>query len=176
MPTIKHVIYSILAGIILLNTGCGSKLDKAHVRKVIAEADAKWANAMKTASTDDATGFYADNGIVMPPNEPLLEGKKAIRDWYDAFWKTGIKVTNANLETEGIDGEGGMVTEYGYYTMTYQAPGSVSAQTDSGKYLAVWRKQSDGSWKQSLACWNSSLPAYAPSNEAVPQKPKAVKK
>ena len=29
---------------------------------------------------------------------------------------------------------------------------------DEGKYLEVWKKQGDGSWKCSADCWNSNLP------------------
>jgi ketosteroid isomerase-like protein len=30
---------------------------------------------------------------------------------------------------------------------------------DRGKYLAVWKKQADGSWKIEADMWNSDLPA-----------------
>jgi ketosteroid isomerase-like protein len=30
---------------------------------------------------------------------------------------------------------------------------------DTGKYLEVWEKQADGTWKCGADCWNSDLPA-----------------
>lgn len=31
--------------------------------------------------------------------------------------------------------------------------------TDRGKYLEVWKKQSDGTWKCIVDTWNSDLPS-----------------
>jgi len=34
---------------------------------------------------------------------------------------------------------------------------------DSGKYVEIWRRQSDGSWKMAIDIFNSDLPpAHAP--------------
>ena len=36
------------------------------------------------------------------------------------------------------------------------------AVADTGKYLEVWKKQVDGSWKAVADMWSSDLPAVAP--------------
>jgi ketosteroid isomerase-like protein len=36
---------------------------------------------------------------------------------------------------------------------------------DRGKYLAVWKKQPDGTWKCVMDIWNSDLPASAPAEK-----------
>ena len=32
---------------------------------------------------------------------------------------------------------------------------------DTGKYVCVWKKQADGSWKAEVDTWNSDLPVVA---------------
>src|SRR6266702_2067927 len=61
-----------------------------------------------------------------------------------------------------------MTTLFSYYAddatllppngeMTTKAKGKGKASSDRGKYLAVWKKQADGSWKAEADTWNSDL-------------------
>jgi ketosteroid isomerase-like protein len=50
----------------------------------------------------------------------------------------------------------------GTYTMTIVPPGAPGPVNDSGKYVEVRRKQSDGSWLIAVDIFNSDLPAPQP--------------
>ena len=58
--------------------------------------------------------------------------------------------------------------------MTVTLPGAAPIE-DRGKYLTIWRKQADGSWKVQRGTFNSDLPLPAPGKPAAPAK-KAKKK
>jgi ketosteroid isomerase-like protein len=45
----------------------------------------------------------------------------------------------------------------GTYQMTFNDP-SGKPISDTGKYVTVWKKQSDGGWKVLLDSFNSDLP------------------
>ena len=45
--------------------------------------------------------------------------------------------------------------------MTISPPGA-AAVSEKGKYVEVWRKQPDGSWKIKWDIFNSDVPAGAP--------------
>jgi ketosteroid isomerase-like protein len=47
----------------------------------------------------------------------------------------------------------------GTYSMTTSAPKGKKPVTDKGKYVTVFRKQADGTWKVVADVTNSDLPA-----------------
>jgi ketosteroid isomerase-like protein len=46
----------------------------------------------------------------------------------------------------------------GTYSLSFKSADS-KPQTDQGKLLGIWKKQSDGTWKCSADTWNLDLPA-----------------
>ena len=54
----------------------------------------------------------------------------------------------------------------GTYSMTVTPPGAAPIE-DRGKYLTIYRKQADGSWKIARVMFNSDLPLPAPEKPAV---------
>jgi ketosteroid isomerase-like protein len=59
----------------------------------------------------------------------------------------------------------------GTYSMTITPPGAAAIE-DRGKYLTIYRKQADGSWKVLRVMYNSDLPLPAPEKPAGPAKKK----
>jgi ketosteroid isomerase-like protein len=56
-----------------------------------------------------------------------------------------------------VGGSGDTAYEIGKYTLKIQ-PAGQEAMTDSGKYLVVWKRQAEGTWKLHVDIWNSSMP------------------
>jgi hypothetical protein len=56
-----------------------------------------------------------------------------------------------------IQGQGDLAYDRGTYSMTVTPPGLAPIE-DHGKYLSIWRKQADGSWKITHAMFNSDPP------------------
>jgi ketosteroid isomerase-like protein len=102
-------------------------------------------------------GYYSDDAIVLPPNAPAVTGHGAI----EAMFKTFPPVTAFELQTEEVEGSADLVYVRGRYTMTLSPPGA-PAIADSGKYLEIWRKQSDGTWKSVRDMFSSNIPLPPP--------------
>jgi hypothetical protein len=78
-------------------------------------------------------------------------------------------ISNLQEQSLEIEGQGNLAYDRGTYSMTVSHVGAASTD-DHGKYLTIWRKQADGSWKISRAMFNSDLSLQAPEKPAVQHK------
>jgi ketosteroid isomerase-like protein len=97
---------------------------------------------------------YSEDAVFMPPNQPAVEGRAAIRAWFAAF----PPMSAFNLTVVEIKGRGDLAYERGTYTLTIAASGKTPAVSDHGKFLAVRRRQADGSWPMTADMFNSDVP------------------
>jgi len=132
-------------------TGPLSNEDVAAIRHLIDSYE----EAVLAGDYDAAAALWAEDVIRMPPNAPMIEGRAAMLDEFEA--RTYV-VKAFKQAFEEIDGRGGLAYARGPYSITTTIPGHQEPVSDSGKSLAILRKQEDGSWVITIACWNSDLP------------------
>jgi uncharacterized protein (TIGR02246 family) len=88
---------------------------------------------------DDASGLY--------PGTPICDGKNAIRAWVEPMFADpgfSFVIKSSRIETS----KGGDVAySTGTYVMTVTDANTKKVRTEKGKYLTIFRKQEDGSWK-----------------------------
>ena len=124
--------------------------DRNAIRAVVAKFD----KAVLAADWPTAVSVYTEDGILMPPNGPVVQGRAAMQKFFAGF----PKITAFKENVVEIAGYGDLVHPRGTYEMTMMPPGAKTPLTDIGKVLAVWRKQPDGSWRVARVMWNSDLP------------------
>jgi ketosteroid isomerase-like protein len=66
-------------------------------------------------------------------------------------------VPTLTLSTVEVTELGDTAYEVGSYTMKLQ-PAGAAVVNDNGKYVVIWNRQGDGSWKLAVDIWNSDLP------------------
>ena len=116
---------------------------------------------MKAANAADAAGWaavYAQDAIVLRPHAPAIQGREAIQQWL----ATLPPISNAKGQGIEIVGYGDLAYLRGSYSMTFSIPGAPAPFEEQGKFLQIYRKQSDGSWKLTREIYNSDLPLPAP--------------
>jgi ketosteroid isomerase-like protein len=134
--------------------------------QALREADTQWSKAAGSKDVDKTVSFYADGAYVLPPNAPIATTRQAIRNaWKDLLSSLGLVISWKPTKVEvAKSGEIGFVT--GTYDVTMN-DASGKPTNDHGKYLEVWKKNTDGSWKCWVDTWNSDLPLLT---DAVPEK------
>jgi len=100
------------------------------------------------------TALYATDAVRMPPNQPTVTGRDAIRAFHGQF----PKLDSFAFSLIELDGRGDLAWYRGKYAMSFTLPGTKQSMADSGKLVAVLRKQPDGSWLTVADIWNSDLP------------------
>ena len=99
--------------------------------------------------------FYAEDAEVFPPNHPPVSGRAAIREFWKGMISTGVRLSV--LDTKKIEESGELAYGSGAYELTLPAPGGGTV-TDTGKYIVVYRRQADGSWRAIADIFNSNTP------------------
>ncbi|HEY7680727.1 MAG TPA: DUF4440 domain-containing protein [Terriglobia bacterium] len=131
--------------------------DEAAIR----QADIAWSEATATKQAEAMVGYYDEQGSVLPPNAPIATGKDAVgKVWAGLFAIPGFSVHWQPDRVE-VARSGDLAYSQGTYELTVNDPKGVPS-TDRGKYVVVWKKQADGSWKALADIFNSDLPAAAP--------------
>jgi ketosteroid isomerase-like protein len=128
----------------------------AAARRAVEAANAKFREAVRLGKAGDIAALYTDEATILPPHQDLIKG----RDKIEAFWRAGLEagIKDAVLTTGDVDVAGGRISEIGTYTLKIWPEGK-SAYEDKGKYLVIWRRESDGSVRLESDIWNSSLPS-----------------
>ena len=128
------------------------------IEQTLRDLDDQWSKAAGAKDVDKTVSYYSEDAIVMPPNAPAATTNEAIRK----IWKDLLTDTKISWKTKKVEvaQSGDLAFSSGTYEVTLIDPTGTPVN-DRGKYLEVWKKQSDGSWKCVADAWNSDLPATA---------------
>ena len=111
--------------------------------------------AVNVEDTDAFLLLFGDEPASMPPNVPLREGAEMIRGWQADFFDLGdVEVDNV---LEGIRVSGDLAVGWGRFVSSI-TPEEGEALSEVGKWMAIWERQSDGSWLILRNIWNSDQP------------------
>ena len=115
------------------------------MRAAIDSANTRGVDAFNAGSTDAIIANYADDAVVMMPGMKAMVGKAAIDAGYKGMFQS-MDMKNFQPTTTDVVVQGDMAIESG--SMTYEAgPKGGKLAADTVKFLTVWKKQGDGSWK-----------------------------
>ncbi len=153
-------LFSIVATLLVLAiSGCAPQVDveadKAAIRDL---ADVQWLNAEQAKDVDSVLSVFADDASLFPPNAPIVTGKEAIRARVSE-WHSGPRVAISWQTTKvEVSRSGDLAYSHGTYEETVNDPEG-NPVTDKGKWVTVWEKQPDGTWKVVADIWNTDQPA-----------------
>jgi len=145
--------------VVVLSSALGQQTsdERAMAEAAIRSADAAGLKAAQSKDVAGATANYADDASWLPPHAPIVQGKEAIRSaWAQFLSSPGLKI-DWQITKVDVSRGGDMAYTLYKYEMTMGAPNGAPIQ-DSGKDMAVWKKQTDGTWKMVADTFNSDLP------------------
>ena len=151
---------------LLLAIGCTTavesptqELDLEAERASLLEADRALSEAYSTSDTPLDTVFasFSGDARVLAPEVPIALGWEASR----AVFANLEALPGYSLAWSPMTADVGSAADLGYTIGTYhmQLPdGQGNGVEIDGKYLSVWRRQPDGSWKIAVDMFNSNGP------------------
>jgi len=113
-------------------------------------------NAFNAGDVSAAVALVMEDAVDLPPNRPAIIGREAIR----SFLQSDVDRFAMNFADEivEVEVEGDLAVIWSNYTVTLTPRGDGEPIENSGKWLKVLKRQSDGSWKFLRNIWNSDNP------------------
>ena len=123
--------------------------------KAVKAVEAQWVKDAAAKDADKWASYYTEDAAGLFPGAPTAKGKAAIKAAMGPFLADkNFSLTFESTDTVASKG-GDMVYSWGTYTMTMTDPKTKKPMTDKGKFLTVYTKQADGSWKAAADTFNS---------------------
>jgi len=130
----------------------------ASTAEAIHQLDAEFMKAANSARNAAALvkAFYAPGAVLMPPNHPAVEGP-AIQTFLQGLIDSGL--TSIKLETTTVASAGDLAYGRGHYALSLTPAGGAAPIQDVGKYVVVYCRQPNGTWRAVADIFNSDQAA-----------------
>jgi ketosteroid isomerase-like protein len=159
VETMKSVYAVTLCVLLLLVSACAQKVNDPTDVKAVNDLLAGFSKAVmaKDAAFFEST-YYRDDAIRLQPHGAPIRGKediiKSFKDGYDNYTYDGF-----TLPVDEVLSSGDLAVARGTGTGTSTPKGSgLPVDSDPGKWVGVYKRQSDGSWKCAFDIWNANFP------------------
>jgi ketosteroid isomerase-like protein len=164
------------AGALLLAAACAPKpetpeqatarmaAESDSAKTAIEAANARFIAHMQAGHADSAAMNYAEDALLLWPNEPMVRGRAAIQAKFAELLAAGSSLMQAT--TLRVDANGPMAVEVGTNVIDLtpgpNTPRGMAAMfPDTGKYVTYWKK-TNGSWQIIADIGNTSRPMAPP--------------
>ena len=153
-------LFPIVATLLVLAiSGCAPQVDVEADKAAIRDLnDVQWLNAAQAKDVDTVLSFFADDASRFPPSAPIVTGKEAIRAHLsEAFSRRDFAISWQTTKVE-VSRSGDLAYSHGTYEETVNDREG-NPVTNKEKWVTVYEKQPDGTWKVVADIWNSDGPA-----------------
>lgn len=137
-----------------VTAGCNQTFDPATEQALLLKRDAEWANlAADNEDVERIISYWTDDALVIPPGQPPIEGRAALRDFVTASQKIpGFKIHWVS-DHVSFSPDGKVAYMRGTNETTLNGPDGKPI-TIPGRGITVWRKDADGQWRCAIDIWN----------------------
>jgi uncharacterized protein (TIGR02246 family) len=141
MRLMRVVLLAALCGLAICCGRDTRREDEAAIRAATVE----WNAAEAAKDLDKCVSFYAEDGERFATGSPIIRGKAALRNEWQKYLSTpgSFQWSTTNVE---VSSSGHLAYETGRFVLK-GTDKSGQPTTTNGKYVCVWKKQSDGQWK-----------------------------
>ena len=140
-----------LLALVAITVSPAAAFDDKDRTAIRAAADA-WLKAAVARDAKGLAAMYTADAVLLPPNAEAITGRDAIGAFFTAF----PPFKDAKVSQVECEGHGDIAFARGTYSMTILIDDKTSIP-EKGKFLEVWRKQADGSWKIARDMFSSDM-------------------
>ena len=136
---------------------CNNQLDSDFltVKTAIDNQNRAYADFYNNKQVQKLVELHTINATVMPPNSKMVKGREEIMKKLNNDVQIGDQ--DIKFETLELIVANDLAYETGLYNLNVK-PKKGEPFNDKGKYIVIWKKDSDGQWLMEIDIWNSDLP------------------
>jgi uncharacterized protein (TIGR02246 family) len=112
-------------------------------------------SAIIAGDTERYLTLITDDAVLMPPNGPAVSGKEAVGSWNRAM-SSHVRITEYVSRDDEVVVAGDWAFRRATVDWTITPSAGGSPIRDTGKYIIIYRRQRDGSWKVARDIWSSN--------------------
>lgn len=131
--------------------------DATADKQDVARVGEREISALSAGDIDGNLSVMTQDVVLMPPNEPMLNVREAMRTWLQRVheqFKFDLRYSESHVDVVGD-----------WAIQRYVVVGNLTPKTgaapieERGKGIHIYRRQPDGNWLIAQDIWNSDLPA-----------------
>jgi uncharacterized protein (TIGR02246 family) len=122
-------------------------------RDAIQAAVNNFTKAVTAGDFTAAASYYAEDGMMLPPNAPVVEGRAAIARLLAGY----PRITAFSQNIVELEANGDLAYARLTYSLTTMPTGAKAPVIDTGKIIIIMRKQPNATWLTTRGIWNSDL-------------------
>ena len=139
-------------------TSCSEgTIDRQAEAQELMELSREWSTLVGSGNVEATLDFWAEDAVMLPPDLPVLYGKAAIREYVTRAEKLpGYKII-LEPESAHISKSGDMAYLIERNVVEFDAENGDNI-VNHGKVVTIWRKDSNGQWKNVVDMWIAAPP------------------
>ena len=140
------------SALLLVAPAAIAQAQPSDVKAAIEERGKAFEQAYNSGDAAGLADLYTEDAAILPPGAARAEGREAIAEFWGGAMEQGL--SNLDLTTVEVEAAGDMAAEIGTLTATAPAAEGSNQSEIAGKYLVVWKRGEDGTWRLHRDIWN----------------------
>lgn len=150
---LSHRLFCVLA-IASGMAACTAAPASGDPKAALASADSAFQAAVTARDLEQTLSFYTSDAVLMPAAKPIIVGRDSIRaEWRSLYAIPGFSNAAKLLAVDASAANDLAYTRGSYETQLMGEDRRLL--TERGKWVSVWRRQPDGSWKITVDIYNT---------------------
>lgn len=119
-----------------------------EAKRAIDKGNAQWIEAWEKGDPEMVAAIFTDDAVMLSQGGGVFKGRQQILERQKEAMQSVTRPIKVSVVTVKIWLDGHTAYETGKYKYEYTEKGKPT--TEEGRYVTMWKRQGDGSWKLSM--------------------------
>ena len=120
----------------------------AEAKRAIDKGNAQWIEAWEKGDPEMLAAIFTEDGVMLSQGGRVFKGRQQIFERQREAMQSVTRPIKVSVVTVKIWVDGDTAYETGNYKYEYAEKGKPTRE--QGRYVTMWKRQGDGSWKLSI--------------------------